>query len=593
MAIQIESLDLLIIIAYILAIVGLGCWVGVRRKGRSGKDYFLAGGTLTWPVIGLALFSTNISTIHLVSLAQEGYMNGLAYGNFEWMAPFTLIVLSLFFAPFYIRSRVATLPDFLEARYNRPCRDWLAILSILSAIFLHIGFSLYTGAAVLQGMFGLDIHFSIIVTALLTGLYTIVGGLTAVVVTESIQTVILLAGAVCITAIAYTHVGGWAELSASVDPVKLTVLRSADDPSGLPWYSVFLGYPVIGIWYWCADQTIVQRVLGAKNEYHARIGPLFAGFIKILPVFILVLPGLICFALIEQGKLDIAGMKNIEAGASIELDGQTIAIDPTARIPIHGESLTVAGKTFAIQDRPAYIDNRVLYIDGEAKKDTLDTYGFMIRELLPVGLRGLIAAALLAALMGTVSGALNSIATLFSYDLFKRWRPETSDKTLVQIGRAATLVAMIAAILWSPFLGRFESVFQGINAMISYIAPPITAVFVWGALWKRASSIAAQITLYAGSGLGLVVFLLDWNKAQTGWDVPFMMAAFYLFVICSLILITISLLRPHVHTPESERLVWSHPLEAVQSGEWRGIFDYRILAGLLVAVMVLLYYLFS
>ncbi len=594
MDIQIATPDFIIIVVYLISIVGLGCWVGIRRKGKKsdGKAYFLAGGTLRWPIIGLALFSTNISTIHLVSLAQEGYVNGLAYGNFEWMAPFTLIILALFFAPFYIRSRVATLPDFLEARYNRHCRDWLAILSIISAIFLHIGFSLYTGAVVLQGMFGLDIHFSIILTAILTGLYTIIGGLLAVVVTESIQTVILLVGAICITLIAYVRIGGWAELGAAVDPVQLTVLRPAGDPSGLPWYSVLLGYPVIGIWYWCADQTIVQRVLGAKDENHARLGAIFAGFIKILPVFIFVLPGLICLGLVNQGELDINKMKNLNVGSQIVVDDKSISVAPSQKMQLQGNAVVVGGKSINIEGKEVYTHNGSLFIDGVAKKDTLDIYGFMIRELLPVGLSGLVAAALLAALMGTVSGALNSIATLFSYDLYKRWKPNTSDRTLVTIGRIATFLAMIAAILWSPFLSRFESVFQGINSMISYIAPPITVVFLWGVLWKRASSIAAQITLYCGSALGLTVFLLDWYKDATGWNVPFMMAAFYLFVICSLILFAVSMIVPHTHTSESERLVWSNPLEAIKGQEWRGIFDYRFLSGLLVVVMILLYAIF-
>ncbi len=591
---HIGTLDILILVVYLIAIVGLGCWVGLRRRGSggAGKDYFLAGGTLTWPIIGLALFSTNISTIHLVSLAQEGYVNGLAYGNFEWMAPFTLIVLALFFAPFYIRSRVATLPDFLEVRYNRPCRDWLAVLSIVSAVFLHIGFSLYTGAVVLQGMFAFDIHFSIVAAALLTGLYTIVGGLMAVVVTESIQTVILLLGAICITAISYYQVGGWAEMSAVVEPVKLTVLRPSGDPSGLPWYSVLLGYPVIGIWYWCADQTIVQRVLGAKNETHARLGPLFAGFIKILPVFIFVLPGLICFALVNQGKLNLDRMKNLDVGAQILIDERIVDIDSNQRLDLTGETVSIGGKTLSIAGKSVYIQNNVLYIDGQAKKDTLDTYGFMIRELLPVGLRGLLAAALLAALMGTVSGALNSIATLFSYDLYKRWFPQTSERSLVFIGRIATFAAMVAAILWSPFLGRFESVFQGINAMISYIAPPITVVFLWGILWHRSSSLAAQITLYTGSVFGLIVFLLDWNKEATGWNVPFLMSAFYLFTICSLIMFVVSLLHPHAHTKDSERLVWSDPLETLRGVPWQGVMDYRLWTGILIVFMIILYAVF-
>jgi len=530
----IGPVDLTVIIVYLLVIVGLGCWVGLRRRreGAEGRSYFLAGGTLTWPFIGLALFSTNISTIHLVSQAQEGYMNGLAYGNFEWMAPFLLIVLALFFAPFYFRSKVATLPDFLEQRYSRSCRDWLAGLSIVSAIVIHIGFTLYTGAVVLEGLFGIPIMASIIVAAVLTGLYTIIGGLLAVVLTESLQTVVLLIGAITITVVAYVKAGGWSGISASVDPVKLTMLRPADDPADLPWYSVFLGYPIIGLWYWCADQTIVQRVLGAKDEQHARVGPLFAGFIKILPVFIFVFPGTIALALIHQGKLP-------------------------------------------------------------ALEDSKDVYAFMITRLLPPGLTGIMAAALLAALMSTVSGALNSIATLFSYDLYRRWRPDTPDHKLVIIGRIATFVAMVLAILWSPLIARFESIYKGANTVICYVAPPITTVFIWGVFWKRASSKGALATLAVGSFLGLVVFLLDWYKEYTSWNIQFMMASFYLFVICSVVLVAGSLAWPHQHTPQSERLVWKHPWQALQDKGWRGIGNYKLLAGALFIVMVVLYVKFA
>lgn len=529
---SIGGLDLAIIIFYLVGIVALGCFAGFRqRKGAQGKDYFLAGGNLKWPMIGLALFSTNISTIHLVSQAQEGYMNGLAYGNFEWMAPFTLIALSLFFAPFYIRSQVATLPDFLERRYNRQCRDWLAVLSIISAIFIHIGFSLYTGAIVLEGLFGINFLISIISISVLTGLYTIVGGLLAVVVTESIQTIILLIGAICITAIGLYKVGGWDGMAANVDAVKLTILRSADDPANLPWYSVFLGYPIIGLWYWCADQTIVQRVLGAKDENHARVGPLFAGFIKILPVFIFVMPGTICLALVNKGT-----------------------IPPLA--------------------------------------DSKDTYSHLITHILPIGLKGVVAAALLAALMSTVSGALNSIATLFSYDIYRRWRPEASDQKLVLIGRVVTFIGMIISIVWSPMIKHFESIYQGCVAVICYIAPPITAVFLWGILIRRISSLAATITLYIGSFLGLVVFILDWNGILKQCKINSMMAGFYLFCICSLILFVISYFKPHQHTEESAKLVWKNPLECIQSPGWRGIGNYKFLAALLFVIMVSLYIIF-
>ncbi len=556
---NISGIDLAIIVVYLAGIVALGCWAGARRGGTEVGSYFLAGRSLTWPFIGLALFSTNISTVHLVSLAQEGYSNGLLFGNYEWMAGFTLIVLGLVFAPFYFRSRVSTLPDFLEKRYNRACRDWLAVLSIVSAVFIHIGFSLYAGAVVLHGLFGIDIAVSIITIAVITGLYTIIGGLLAVVWTESLQTIILVIGAVLVTGFGLAHAGGWAGLASSVDPVKLTMLRSAAESPVLPWYAVFLGYPVIGLWYWCADQTIVQRVLGARDENHARVGPLFAGFIKILPVFIFVLPGLLCLALVNQGK-------------------------------ISPEGLAVIGDK------------------GQG------TYAALIKELLPNGLKGVVAAALLAALMSTVSGALNSIATLFSYDILKRFRPRVSDRQLVAAGRVATLVAMIAAIAWTFSLGRYDSIFQGINSMMCYIAPPITAVFLWGVFWKRASSFGARAALYAGSSLGLAVFLIDWFHvkpglfvwldahlpalgpvwaAWRGYNVPFMMMAFYLLAACSLILVAGSLWKPHVHSHESIALVWSHPLACLKDKGWPGLGNYKLLAGLLAISLIVLYAIFK
>jgi SSS family solute:Na+ symporter len=526
--------DVVVVAVYLVGIVGIGLWSWGRRKrsGRTASDYFLAGTSLTWPVIGLALFSTNISTVHLVSLAQEGYVNGLAYGNFEWMAAFLLIVLAFVFAPFYARSRVATLPDFLERRYSRASRDWLAALSIFSAIFIHIGFSLYTGAVVLKGLFGFDISLSIILTAVLTGLYTIVGGLLAVVMTESVQTIVLIAGSACVLVAGLAAVGGWSGLAGSVEPVRLTVLRTAAETPSLPWYAVLLGYPVIGLWYWCADQTIVQRVLGARDERQARLGPLFAGFIKVLPVFLFVLPGLIAYALVRQGKLP-------------------------------------------------------------AVADSAETYSVLIDKLLPVGLKGVVAAALLAALMSTVSGALNSISTLFSLDFYKRWRPGASDRTLTRVGRIATFAAMLAAMAWSPLIAHFGSIFQGIVSLICYVAPPITAVFVWGVLGRRASAAAAAATFAVGSVLGLTVFLLEWFKAETGWNIPSMMATFYLFLICSGIMVAVSWRKPHRHTAESAALVWSSPFAVLRGRLRRDGLDDRIVAAALLILMIGLYILFA
>jgi SSS family solute:Na+ symporter len=310
------------------------------------------------------------------------------------------------------------------------------------------------------------------------------------------------------------------------------VLRTAAETPSLPWYAVFLGYPVIGLWYWCADQTIVQRVLGARDERHARLGPLFAGFIKILPVFLFVLPGLIAYGLVRQGALP-------------------------------------------------------------APESTADVYSLLINAILPAGLKGLVAAALLAALMSTVSGALNSIATLFTLDIYKRWRPQASERRLTFVGRLVTFVGMAVAILWSPMVAHFESLFQGITAVICYIAPPITAVFIWGVLWRKASAAAARATLMAGSILGLAVFFLDWFKAATGWTMPSMMATFYLFLVCSAVLVVVSLVRPHAHTAESEKLVWRRPADAIKGTWGPGILDYRLVGLVLFLAMAGLYVLFG
>ncbi len=545
----IGNIDIAVIIGYILLIVGIGIWAGMKKKiSGDGSSYFLAGGILTWPIIGLALFSTNISTVHLVSLAQEGYINGLAYGAFEWMAIFTLVILSLFFAPFYIKSKVATLPDFLEKRYSYHSRDWLAVLSIISAIFIHIGFTLYTGAIVLEGIFGInnewvsilginfEVRFLLIaIIAAITALYTIIGGLLAVVLTESIQTIVLLAGSITLTLIGLDYAGGWSEVVNAVEPVKMTVLRSADDPSGLPWYSIILGYPVIGIWYWCADQTIVQRVLGAKSIYHARMGPIFAGFLKLLPVFIFVFPGVICFSLIQNGT--IPALKNVNGS---------------------------------------------------------DTFSHLINHLLPVGLKGIVAAALLAALMSTVSGALNSMATLFSYDIYKRLKPDTNHEKLVRIGRIATFIGMLIAIFWSPLLAHYDSIFQGMATLICYIAPPITAVFLWGIFSKKASAYGARLTLFSGSLFGFIIFIIDWNKnanwlAWLNYDIPFMIMSFYLFILSSLILLAVSFYKPHIHTKESAALVWNKSL-LINKGE--SAMKNRIFIISMVALLIIIISLF-
>ena len=548
---MIKKPDIIISILYIVFIVTVGLWAGLKKKKKgtgSTRDYFLAGKTLRWPMIGLALFATNISCLHLVSLAQSGFDTGLLSGNFEWMAAFTLILLALFFVPFYIRSGVSTLPDFLERRYNRACRDWLTFVSILSAIIIHIAFSLLTGGIVLQTLFGIDMYTSVTVIAIITAVYTIIGGLRAVVVTESIQTVVLVAGALVITGACFSKMGGWHSMVSTLEEMhqleKLKMLRPHGDASGLPWYAVFLGYPVLGIWYWCADQTIVQRILGAKDEDHARVGPLFCGFIKILPVFIFIVPGLFAYTLAQKGLLDIHSLQTTDAA-------------------------------------------------GHTVTNSKSIYTLMITQLVPTGLAGIIVAALLSGLMSQVSGALNSISTLVSYDLYRRFRPAANDRQLVRTGRIAAGIALVFSILLLPLLNSYESLFNGINDIIAHIAPPITCVFVLGVFWKKASALAAQLTLLIGSALGAFVYTLNKIYPHTAMAaIPFMMIAFYLFAICMVMQITFSYIYPVQPTAESAALTWRSPLEPLQHKGWRGFGNYKLLSLLLLATMVTLYFIF-
>jgi SSS family solute:Na+ symporter len=535
---KIPFLDLIIIIVYLLGILATGILV-VRKQKMTSTNYFLAGRSLNWVLVGAALFASNISTIHLVGLASAGFQDGIVQGNFEWMATFILILLGLVFAPFYFKNKISTLPEFLEKRYSPLSRGLLAFLAIVGALFMHIGISLYAGAVVFENFFGINIWISIFIISGITAIYTVIGGLKAVVVTETIQTVILILGTAVMAVLAVMAlpehgIHSLADLKAAVKPDQLVLLRSAESSPKLPWYSILLGYPIIGIWYWCADQTIVQRVLGAKSLRDAQIGPIFAGFIKILPVFLMVIPGILAYVLF-----------------------------------------------------------------GDIINDPDDALPTLITELLPTGLKGLLSAALLAALMSTIAAALNSSATLVSVDIVKRLRPETTDRKMVVIGRWTAGVVMLLAIAWSPIIERFISIFDAINQILAVLSPPIAVVFLWGVMWKRGTKQAANVSIVSGFVLGITAFLIDFpvigdTKVITElWGIPYMMQCWWLFVIISVIYYAVSLLTPKPSPEQIDDFTLSKPFAFITEGKVTGISDPRILSAILVVVMVILYTIFS
>ena len=634
------TIDWTIIAIYLIAVVGLGCWAGwnARRQGaKHGEsvagDYFMAAHTLRWPVIGLALFATNISCVHLISLAQSGYDSGLLNGNFEWMAAFTLILLGFFFAPFYLKSKVATLPDFLERRYCRECRDWLAVISILAAIIFHIAFPLAAGWLILHDIFGIGKWECIFLMCLLTGIYTVAGGLAAVAITETIQTIVLLVGAFILTAFAWMKTGGWAgmvaalELSAGVAPGStdsqmMSMLRPHGDASGMPWYAIFLGYPVIGIWYWCADQTIVQRVLGAESENDARVGAIFCGLLKILPVFIFILPGIMLYTSIKQGHIDgvyqarvthLATDANGDALRTVAITGDNLKSDSIPPVTLKtDESLDLsklalpAGNVELVLGHGVTVEKdasgAILKPEGVTVLQSKEVYGVMIRKLLPIGVLGIIAAALMAALMGNLSSASNSIATMVSYDVVKRFRPQTSDKQLVVVGRVATVASIALGIALVPLLDRYESIFNGLNDIIAHMAPPITCVFVLGIFLPAASATSAKWTMWLGSVMGAVLFGLKtlniWQPDTFAWvppfvtETPFMMMAFYMFVVCVAMQLALMAIFPKQAGEDAQQLFWPKPLDALKHPGWPGLGNYKVLASIVVLSMLGLYLVF-
>lgn len=536
-----QNVDLLIIVFYLGAILALGI-LSTRKTKMNPVNYFLAGRSLAWPVIGAALFASNISTIHLVGLAASGFEEGLVWGNFEWMASVVLILLGLIFAPFYFRSKIATLPEFLEKRYSPKSRSFLAFMAILGALFVHIGMSLYAGAIVFKSFFGIDVNLSILLISLITATYTIFGGLKAVVITETVQAVVLIAGAILLTVFALyalpdVGIHSLSDFKDHIRPDQLSMIRSGGNSggSGLSWYAVFLGYPVLGLWYWCSDQTIVQRVLAARTEEDAQKGPIFAGFLKILPVFIMVLPGVIGYVLFKD------------------------------RIAASNETLPV-----------------------------------LINELLPLGIRGIFAAALLSALMSTIAAALNSCSTLVTVDIAKRIKPSLSDEKQVKIGQWVAVAVMLLAIAWSTQGGRFNSIFEAINKIAAALAPPIATVFLFGVFSKRGTQEASLITLISGFILGVGCFAADFVPPLYGrpaiitelWGIPFMMQAWWLFCICSLIYFTSSLATPK---PSKEQLkyTWASPVQFLTGKRFTGLTDVRLHAGLLLITLIILYTIFQ
>jgi len=506
---RLVGIDYVVLALYFAVVFAIG-WYHSRGE-RTAAGYFLASRDVAWWAIGASLFSSNIGSEHFIGLAGSGASTGMAAGHFEWLASLMVLMLGWVFVPFYLRSNVYTMPEFLERRYNSACRTYLASISLIAYLFTKIAVSIFAGAIVLKAVLGWGMVESSLALVIATGIYTVAGGLAAVIYTEVIQTVILVAGALILAFIGLGKVGGWAGLHAAVPADFFHMMKPMSDKD-FPWTGIFFGAPILGIWYWCTDQVIVQRVLSAKDVGNAKAGTVVAGFLKILPVFMLIVPGMIARALYPQ----------------------EMAADSNAAFPT------------------------------------------LVVRLMPPGLQGVMVAAMLAALMASKASVFNSSSTIFTMDFYKKINPNASEKRLINVGRLATVVMIVLSLMWIPFMDRISSqLWIYLQSVQAYISPPIAAVFLFGVFWKRINGQGAIASLLTGFVLGAARFILEvvYAKQQlSGFleffvRVNFLHFAVLMFAVCVAVLIVVSLLTPAPAASKVAGLTFQTIKEKIDFGE--------------------------
>ncbi|MCP9199116.1 sodium:solute symporter [Gramella sp. GC03-9] len=481
-----DALDWIAISIYFAILIGIAIWV-IRKKNSNTEDYFLAGRNVGWFVVGASIFASNIGSEHVVGLAGAGAGDKLPMLIYEIQA-WVVLILGWVFLPFYARSGVFTMPEFLEKRFDARSRWVLSIFSIAAYVLTKISVTIYAGGIVVAALLGIDFWTGALGTVILTGLYTVLGGMRAVVYTETLQAIILVLGAAALTFIGLDKVGGWESMADTVGPEYLDMWRPMSDPN-FPWAPLLIASTITGIWYWCTDQYIVQRALTARNIKEGRRGTIFGALLKLLPVFLFLVPGIIALTLKMRGEL-------------------------------HWDSPDEA-------------------------------FPVLMSNLLPSGLRGLVAAGLLAALMSSLASVFNSCSTLFTVDIYKKLRPNTPEKKLVRTGQIATVIIVIIGIIWIPIMANISGVlYEYLQSVQSYIAPPITAVFLLGIFSKRINAKGAFVTLV--TGLVVAAFRIVMELIKDSLDpnsflfhfgnMNFLSFASWFFLFCVLLIVVVSLL---------------------------------------------------
>ncbi|MFM1879748.1 MAG: hypothetical protein RLZZ241_2614 [Bacteroidota bacterium] len=530
-----DTLDWITISLYFLVLLGIAVWV-IRRKKENTEDYFLAGRNIGWFVVGASIFASNIGSEHVVGLAGTGASNKLPLLIYEIHA-WIVLMLGWLFLPFYARAGVFTMPEFLEKRFDARSRWILSVFSIVAYVLTKISVTIYAGGIVVSALLGIDFWTGAIATVVLTGIYTVLGGMRAVVYTEALQAVILVVGAATLTIIGLDHVGGWNSMRETVTPEYLNMWRALDDPD-YPWLPLVITSTIVGIWYWCTDQYIVQRALTASSLKEGRRGTIFGALLKLMPVFLFLIPGVIALTLKMRG----------------ELEWET------------------ADQAFPV----------------------------LMSNLLPSGLRGLVAAGLLAALMSSLASVFNSCSTLFTVDIYKKLRPETPEKKLVRTGQIATGIVVVIGIVWIPIMANISGVlYEYLQSVQSYIAPPIAAVFLLGIFNKRINGQGAFVTLIVGFVVGALRIVLELAKdtldPSSIWytlgATNFLTFAAWFFLFCVILLVVVSWLTP-APAPEKVANLTFGTLSAearVQnknSYNWKDIVISLVIVGIVIGIMI-------
>ncbi|GAB3653763.1 sodium:solute symporter [Echinicola sediminis] len=476
-----QPLDFAVVGLYLVTLIGIGYWVSFRKKRASDENLFLAGNSLGWPSIGFTMWGTNVGPSMLIASASIGYTTGVVAGNFAWYAFIFIFLLAVVFAPRYLGARVQTLPEFMGKRFGDSTQNILAWYTIVTVLVSWLSLTLFAGGILVRQMLDLPLWLSVLLLLLIASFFTIAGGLKAIAYTNVFQMVLLILVSLALTLTGLYHVGGVGELVANTPPEYWNLLLPAEDPN-YPWIAIALGYPVMGVWFWCTDQSMVQSVLGAKNLREGQLGANFTGWLKILDVALFILPGIMCYVLFP------------------DLD------DPD------------------------------------------EAYMTMVTKLFPVGMTGLVMAVLIAALVSTIDSALNALSTVFTMDIYvKKYRPDASQKQIVNIGRVVTVLGAVIAIFMTLAIDSIKglNLFDVFQSILGFIAPPMSVVFLFGVLWKKTTTRVANTILIFGTilsmGIGVLYLWVFPNEIYHFWP-HFLLLSFFIFVLLAVLIVVISLL---------------------------------------------------